>query len=91
MNTYLKMLCQLIMAPTQGWADVSHEGANPRRLMTVGFLPLLIVAGLTFFLQGFYHPGIPFTYMLEEAIVIFFEYFITFFIAQAVFSEFIYR
>lgn len=91
MATFFKLLFQLILSPAQGWNDVSHDSVDPRRLLSAGFYPLISLTALAFFLQGFYHPGTPFVYLLEECIIVFVQYFLSFFVAQFIFTSFIHR
>lgn len=91
MGYFIKMLCQLILSPVQGWNDVSHDAVSPARIAKYGFYPLIAVAALAYFLQGVYHPGIPGSYMVQRAIVMFVSYFVSYYIAQFVFSVTIHR
>lgn len=92
MATFFKLLFQLILSPSQGWQDVSHDSVEPRRLATSGFYPIIALAALAFFLQGFYHPAErSFIMMVQEAIIIFVSYFLSFYLAQFIFSCFIHR
>lgn len=91
MATIFKLLFQLILSPYQGWGDVSHDGVPVNRLLSAGFYPLITLTALTVFLQGLYHPGFTFLYLLEKCIVIFVQYFISFFIARFVFTSLIHR
>lgn len=92
MGTFFKLLFQLILSPSQGWQDVSHDAVEPRRLASSGFYPLIALAAVVFFLQGIYHPGLlSFGMMFQEAIVIFVQYFLSYYFAQFVFSCFIHR
>ncbi|MCI9607080.1 MAG: hypothetical protein HFJ94_02745 [Muribaculaceae bacterium] len=92
MATFFKLLFQLILSPSQGWQDVSHDAVPYSRLASSGFYPLIAVAALLFFMQGLYHPGLySFGVMVQEVIIIFVEYFLSFFLAQFIFSCFIHR
>lgn len=85
---FLKMLCQLILSPANGWHDVSHEGAEPSALFSAGYLPLAGAAAFAVFLQGLYHPGLGFVFLLQKAIEIFVQFFISYYIAQFFFCSF---
>ena len=47
MSAYLKYLFQLILAPTKGWEDISHDGADPDELLRRGFYPLTGITALS--------------------------------------------
>ena len=91
MAIYFKLLFQLILSPYQGWKDVSHEGVPVNKLLSSGFYPLIAVSALTIFLQGLYHPGFTLVNLVERCIVVFVQYFISFFIARFIFTSFIHR
>ncbi|MDE6049965.1 MAG: hypothetical protein K2G09_09790 [Paramuribaculum sp.] len=91
MATFFKLLFQLILSPYQGWSDVSHDSVPVNRLLSAGFYPLILLTALAVFLQGVYHPGFTFIILFEKCIVVFVEYFISFFIARFIFTSFIHR
>ena len=98
MKYYLQYLFQLILSPRNGWEDIdkamsaSGSRLTPSRIAAEGFYPLIALAAVVFFLQGIYHPGLlSFGMMFQEAIVIFVQYFLSYYFAQFVFSCFIHR
>lgn len=85
---YLRDMFQLILSPTHGWEDISYDSAEPRRLMTTGFLPWLLLAAATSFLQLAYDPTARLLQAIMTAIVTFLQYFLTYFLAGFAFSVF---
>lgn len=86
---FYKLLCQLILAPVNGWHDVSYESPEPARLLSAGYYPLAALAAIAFFLQGLYHPGLALTFLLQKSILIFVQLFISYFIAIFIFTAFV--
>lgn len=91
MTLFLKLLFHLILSPARGWEDVALEDPDPRRLMTTGLYPLFAIAALSAFIVGIYDPELTFVDMLQRAIITFVQFFISYYIAQFVFSIFIRR
>lgn len=85
---YLRDMFQLLLSPTHGWEDISYDSADPRRLMMTGFLPWLLLAVATSFLQLIYDPTAQLLQAMMKAIVTFLEYFVTYFFAGFAFSVF---
>jgi len=82
MTTYLKYLFQLILSPSRGWEDISHDGAEPEELLRRGFYPLTGIAALTEFLQLFYNHDAGIGNVLQQAIATFITYFAAIFISR---------
>lgn len=91
MLRFLKSLFQLILSPERGWEDISAEGTEPRVLLETGLYPLLGVTAASFFLNAVYHSGMQPVYLVQQAIILFIQYFLTFFVAQFVFTSYIHR
>lgn len=86
MLRFLKYLFQLIISPTNGWEDISCAGTEPRQLASDGFYPLLGIASATAFLRLLYNPALTLGGVLQDAIVIFAQYFVSFFLANYLMS-----
>lgn len=89
MGKFFALLFQLILSPVNGWNDVSYENLNPKKLLVNGFYPILILTGLSCFLQGIYHPGYTFVELLQESLIMFIKFFLSFFIANFFFTLFV--
>ena len=68
MSAYLKYLFQLILSPSRGWEDLSHDGADPDELLRRGLYPLTGITALSEFLQLFYSRYAGFGSVLQAAI-----------------------
>lgn len=75
MAAYLKYLFQLILSPSRGWEDLSHDGADSEELMRRGYYPLTGIAAVTEFVQMFYHHSVGIGDTLRSAIVTFCAFF----------------
>lgn len=53
MGQFFKYLIQLILSPSEGWADISDEKPNPGKLLHKGFLPLLAICFISVFVPYF--------------------------------------
>ncbi len=91
MLIFLKSLFQLILSPERGWEDISRDGFEPKQLLEQGMYPLLGITAASYFLNAVYHSDVEISYMVQQAIILFIQYFITFFVAQFVFSSYIHR
>lgn len=86
MSRFLKYLFQLIISPGRGWEDVSHAGISPEELTSRGLYPLLGVTAVSVFVTAFYTNDTSFIHLIQTAIISFVKFFITYFIAVALFS-----
>lgn len=86
---FLKYLFQLIISPTPGWEDISHDGCNAKRLAVRGLYPLLGIMAMSAFIAYIYNCELSFSALLQNAVITFVEYFITYFIAIFLFSLYI--
>lgn len=75
MSAYLKYIFQLILSPTRGWEDISHDGADPDELLRRGFYPLTGITALTEFVQMFYSHGAALGSVLQQATATFCAFF----------------
>lgn len=82
MSAYLKYLFQLILAPTKGWEDISHDGADPDELLRRGFYPLTGITALSEFVQLFYNRTVGIGSVLQQATAIFCAFFAAVFLSR---------
>lgn len=86
MLKFLKYLLQLVISPANGWEDISHAGTEPARLTSDGFYPLLGLSAVTAFVPMIYNHEIGLAAALQNAIIIFVQYFISLFLANYIFA-----
>ncbi|MBE6318569.1 MAG: hypothetical protein E7081_06315 [Bacteroidales bacterium] len=86
MLKFLKYICQLILSPGNGWEDISHAGEDHKQLIKTRLFPIFGVAAISVFIQMFYDFDLEFVLVLQQAIVIFVQFFLTYFIATLVFA-----
>jgi len=79
MLTYLKSMLQLVLAPKEGWEDISIDDREPSTISVAGFYPLIGLTALTAFVGAAYHSGLPFSDMLVQCVVIIFKYILAYF------------
>lgn len=91
MLKFLKNIGQLILSPGNGWEDVSHSGDDPKVLTSVGLYPLIGLAAASTFLRYFFEPNMELVQLLQQAIIVFVQLFVTYFIASAVFGITLFR
>lgn len=87
MMHFLKYLFQLIISPSNGWEDISCAGTDPQKLAADGLYPLLGFASATAFCQLIYRPEISIGATLQNAIIIFAQYFVAFFLANYIMTS----
>lgn len=80
---FLKNILQLVVNPTRGWEDVSHDAANPSDLCREGLYPLLAIAAISC-VGGFWKIDATTTLIsvIQEAIITFAALFATLFLAE---------
>lgn len=83
---YLRDMIQLVLAPVKGWEDVSADGFDTRTLLVRGLIPFVSIASLTVFFRMIYVGDVSFVILLQQAIVCFVKYFVTYFLASFVFT-----
>lgn len=89
MVRFLKYLLHLVLSPGKGWEDISHDGRDPKSIVSDGLYPLFGVASLSAFVTCFYGEGQGLITLLQQAIIIFVQYFISFFIASFLYSMYV--
>lgn len=84
MLQYLKLLLQLILAPSKGWEDVEAANPSSHRALVAGLLPLVFIAALSVGVAAIWeiHPRV--STVVIRAVVTFAVYMLTYFIAIAV-------
>ena len=83
---FIKHLLQLIISPTNGWEDISHKGSDAKRLASEGLYPLLGIAAISTFIRFFYDNDLTLISLIQHSIVVFVQFFVTYFIALFTFS-----
>lgn len=86
MLKFLKYIGQLILSPGNGWEDVSHAGYDPKALASMGLYPLIAFTSLTTFLGLIYFPDAQLVPILQKAIIVFVQLFVSYFISIAFFG-----
>lgn len=86
MLKFLGYLLQLIISPARGWEDITARGEEPRAIASSGFYPLIGITACTVFIQRFYVSSLSLVTMIQNAVVTFVQYFVTFFFAVFLFS-----
>lgn len=89
MLKFLQYILQLIISPKNGWCDIAKSNCDQKLLMTTGFYPLLGLASISAFAGIIFDADITLVRALQNAIVIFISYFITYFLAELLFSTFL--
>lgn len=89
MLKFLVCLLQLIISPAKGWDAIADEDIEPRKLCSEGFYPFIGVVACTVFVQYFYAPELGIAELLQNAVITFVQYFITYFLASFIFSIFV--
>ena len=75
----------------RGWEDIAARGEEPRAIASSGFYPLIGITACTVFIQRFYVSSLSLVTMIQNAVVTFVQYFVTFFFAVFLFSFFLKR
>lgn len=91
MLKFLGYLLQLIISPARGWEDIAARGEEPRAIASSGFYPLIGITACTVFIQRFYVSSLSLVTMIQNVVVTFVQYFVTFFFAVFLFSFFLKR
>lgn len=89
MLNFLKHLFQLLFSPGNGWEDISHQGRDAKRLAKEGLYPFLGITAISAFLNYFYNYDLNLINLLQDAIITFVQFFITYFIAIILFSVYL--
>ncbi len=70
MLLYIRQLIQLILAPGNGWADISEAAKHPDEIQRSGFFPWVIVVALSNLLRLAYDSNLTLLTVIEIAIVV---------------------
>lgn len=84
MLMFLKYLIQLMLSPTQGWADVAKNSPEPAHLLNRGLYPLMIVSALTELLAIVYDHDTGWLQVITASIADFGAYFLAIYISRLV-------
>lgn len=87
MGNYLKYLFQLVLSPGHGWEDVERADADPRRLLTGGYYPLIAVMALSALAGLFFH-HYTFLTLFVRIVVLFVVYFVGYYFGVFMLSVF---
>lgn len=87
MRSFLKHTLQLIVSPAKGWEDISHAGLPVAKLTSDGLYPFLGITALSVFITGFYNSDTTLIQLIQGAIITFVKYFVTYFLAIAMFAS----
>ena len=79
-------MLQLIISPKNGWYDAAKANIDPKLLLSTGFYPLLGITSLSSFADLFYNADATLVTAIQNAIITFISYFITYFIASIAFN-----
>lgn len=81
---FLKLMLQILMAPSRGWEDVGADTVSARQVFRSGLLPLVGVSALTVFFGALYqlHPSAG--ALIVKSIAVFARYVIAYFCGVAI-------
>lgn len=85
---FLKLLVQVILAPSNGWLDIEREGSDAKWAFASGFLPLTIATALSTFMGKVYQHDLLWSVMVQKSIVVFAAFFAGLYIGEFFFSMF---
>ncbi len=83
---FLRDMLQLILSPLKGWEDVSADGFDARELLIKGFIPFVAIVALTVPVKYFFVADASIVVLIQQAVVCFIKYFVSYFIAGFVFT-----
>jgi hypothetical protein len=86
MLKFLGLLIQLIISPAKGWEDIAAVGSEPRKICADGFYPLLGIAACSVFIQMLYPLSASLVAYIQQAIITFAKFFISYFLSSYIFS-----
>ncbi len=83
MLLYLKLMLQLVLAPSKGWEDVELTSPSPRRLFVAGLVPLCVVAGVCASLSAWWLSAAGPFVLIMRGVVCAVQYLLTYYLAHA--------
>lgn len=83
MLNYLKLMLQLVLAPSKGWVDVAKAEPDPLRMLLFGLLPVSVLAGASVGVSVLWDSRVHVSSLIIGGVVTFAVYLLTYFIAQA--------
>ena len=81
---YLRLMLQLIMAPSHGWEDVAECSRSARYIFAAGLVPISVAAALCVYFSAIYDHHPSGWLMTLHAVVTFAELFLTYFVGMLV-------
>lgn len=79
-------MLQLVLAPVKGWEDVEADNFSGRDLLVKGFIPFIVLTSLTVLLRLAYHPDIHIAGALQQMVVCFIKYFVSYYLTVFLFT-----
>ncbi len=86
---FLKDMLQLVLSPARGWEDISYDGADERRIFKFGLCPYLFITALSVFMQLLYHTDTVWLPVVQQCIIAFIKFFVTYYIGVFVLSMYL--
>lgn len=83
MLLYLRLMLQLVLAPSKGWEDVELTAPSPRRLFASGLVPLCIFAGVCASLSAWWLSAAGPFVLIMRGVVCTVQYLLTYYLAHA--------
>lgn len=83
MLNYLKLMLQLVLAPSKGWDDVAIAAPDARRELLCGLVPLCVLTGVSVGVSALWDSHLQLSTVIIRAVITFAVYMLTYFIAQA--------
>lgn len=86
---YLLGMVQLILSPRRGWEDIAIDNYQSSKLLTAGYMPLIIITSLTCLPEYFYSSDVTVVGVIEDMIACFVKFLVSYYIASLFFSLYI--
>lgn len=83
MLNYLKLMLQLVLAPSRGWDDVAEAAPESRRILLAGLIPLCVLTGFSVGVSALWETHPQLSVIIIRSVITFAVYMLTYFIAQA--------
>ncbi|MDE7110608.1 MAG: hypothetical protein K2O38_01745 [Muribaculaceae bacterium] len=83
MLNYLKLMLQLVLAPSKGWDDVAAAMPDAHRILLFGLLPLCVLTGASVGVAALWDSHLLLSTVIIRSVITFAVYMLTYFIAQA--------
>lgn len=86
---FLRDMFQLVLSPIKGWEDVAADKFNGRDLLIKGYIPFIAIASVTVLIKVVYSPEATLIVGLQQMVVCFVKYFVSYYLAAFVFTLFL--